>query len=60
MQEMVENIAWSLDCILITCEDSLRAKVRKQLVGMSVLETGVPFIIKWAFDLVLDVDDTAL
>jgi len=56
----VENIAWSADCILSTCEDTLRDKVREQLIGVSAPESGGPLVLKLMLDIVMDVDDSDL
>ena len=55
-----ENMSWSSDRILNTCEDLLRDKARKGLVGVSALESGGPLVLKKTLDIVMDVDDTAL
>ena len=56
----VENLAWSADRILDTCDDNLRDKVREGLVGVPPLESGGPLVLKLMFDVVMDVDDAAL
>lgn len=56
----VENLAWSADRILDTCDDNLHDKVREGLVGVPPLESGGPLILKLMFDVVMDVDDAAL
>ena len=56
----MENLAWSADRILNTCEDSLRDKVREGLVGISDLEAGGPLVLKKTLAIVMDVDDSAL
>ena len=56
----MENLTWSTDRILITCEDYFRDKVRKLLVGVLSLETGGPLVLKLALDVFMDVDDSAL
>lgn len=56
----VENLAWSADRIIGTCEDNLRDKVRKQLVGVLALEAGGPLVLKLALDTVMNIDDSAL
>ena len=56
----VENLSWSGDRCLETCEDNLKDKVREQLVGVSALESGGPLVLKLALDLVMDIDDSAL
>ena len=57
---MVENLSWSSDRILNTCEDSLRDKVREGLVGVSALESGGPLVLEKTLDIVMDVYDAAL
>ena len=56
----VENLSWSADYILNTCEDSLRDKVREGLVGVNELENGGPLVLKKMLDIVMNVDDAAL
>ena len=56
----MENLAWSSDRILNTCEDSLCDKVREGLIGVSELESGGPLVLKKMLDIVMDVDDSAL
>ena len=56
----VENLSWSADYILNTCEDSLRDKVREGLVGVNELENGGPLVLKKMLDIVMNVDDDAL
>ena len=50
---LVENLAWSANRILNTCEDSLRDKVREGLVGVSDLESGGPLVLKKILDIVM-------
>ena len=56
----VENLSWSSDYILNSCEDSLRDKVREGLVGVSTMECGGPLVLKKMLDIVMNVDDAAL
>ena len=56
----MENLSWSLDYILNTCEDSLRDKVQEGLVGVSEMECGGPMILKKMLDIVMNVYDAAL
>jgi len=56
----VENLSWSGDYILNTCEDSLCDKVREGLVGVSEIENGGPLVLKKMLDIVMNVDDAAL
>ena len=57
---LVGNLAWSSDQCLNTCNDALRDKVREGLVGVSVMESGVPLVLKKTLELIMDVDDVAL
>ena len=59
-KETVENLAWSADRMLGTCEEDLRDKVREQQVGVSSLESGGPLTLKLMLNLVMDVDEAAL
>ena len=43
---LVENLAWSTDMVLNTCEDSLKDKVWEGLVGVSEMELGGPLVLK--------------
>ena len=56
----VENLAWSSERILATCDNELRDKVREQLVGVSPLENGGPLVLKMMLDIVMNVDDAVL
>ena len=56
----VENLAWSADRILNTCDNALRDKVREGLVGVSELESEGPLVLKKMLDIVMNVDDSAL
>ena len=56
----VENLVWLADCILDTCDDILRKKVREGLVGVPPLKSGEPLILKLMFDVAMNVDDSAL
>lgn len=53
-------MAWSLDCILNMCRDSLRNKVQERLVGMLVLESGSLHVLKKMLYIVMDMDHAAL
>ena len=44
----VENLSWSGERCLETCEESLKDKIREQLVGVSALESGGPLVLKLA------------
>ena len=56
----MENLAWSSDRILNTCEDNLLDKVRYLLVGVSPQEGGVPLVLKIMLEIFMNVDDSAL
>ena len=56
----VENISWSQDSIINSCEESLIEKVRESMVGMSTLEMGGPIILIIMLDIIMEVDDSAL
>jgi len=56
----VENLSWSADRILQTCDETLRDKVREGLVGVSTLEGGGPIGLKLMLDVVMDIDDSSL
>ena len=58
--ETVKNLAWSADQLLASCEEDLRNKVRKQLVGISALESGRPIVLKLVLDSVMDIDKAAM
>ena len=57
---MVDNLSWTADRILNTCETPLKDKIRERLVGVSPLKVGGPLVLKLMLDIVLDVDDYAL
>ena len=59
-KETVENLTWSSDRMLATCEEDLRDKVREQQVVVSSLESGGPLTLKLMLNLVMDVDEAAL
>ena len=56
----VENLVWSADRIIDTCDDNLSNKVWEGLVGVSPLESGGPRVLELMFDVVVDMDDAAL
>jgi len=56
----VENLTWSAENILATCEEFLRNKIRKQLIGVSPLEQGRPLVLKLMLDFFMDIEDRAL
>ena len=55
-----DNLSWSGDRILNTCEEPLRDKIREGLVDVCPLELGGPLVFKLMIDIVLDVEDSAL
>ena len=57
---LAESFAWEADRILNSCEDSLRNKVREILLGISLLESGGPLMIKIMLNIVMDVDNITL
>ena len=56
----VENLAWSNDRLLNTCEEPLRNKILEGLVGVDPIELGGPLVLKLMLDIIMDVDDSAL
>ena len=56
----VENLAWSGDRILNTCEEPLRNKILEGLVGVDAMEMGGSLVLKMMLDIIMDVDDSAL
>ena len=56
----VENISWSTDIILNKCEEPLRDKIRKGLVGVSEIKVGGPSVLKLILNSVMDVEDSLL
>jgi len=57
---LVENLAWSADRILQTCEDPLCNKILEGMVGVSVLELDGPLVLKLMLGIIMDVDNIAL
>ena len=55
-KHMVENLAWSSEQLLTTSHCALRDKVREDLVGISLLDTGGPLFLKIMLKIVMDVD----
>ena len=55
----VENLAWSGDRLLNTCEEPLRNKILEGLVGVEMMEMGGPLVLKMMLDIIMDVDDSA-
>ena len=56
----VENLSWSADRILATCEDTLLDKVRKGLVGVSPMESRGLLVLFKMMNIIMDIDDSAL
>jgi len=56
----VENLAWSASRILQTCEESLRNKILKGIVGISLMESSGPLVLKLMLEIIMDVDDSDL
>ena len=56
----VENLLWSQDRILNSCQEPIRDKVRESIVEMSTLKMGGPIILKIMLDIIMDVDDSVL
>lgn len=57
---LVENLLWSTDMVLNTCEESLKDKVCEGLVGVLEMEIGGPLVLKNMLGIVMNVDDDAL
>ena len=53
----VENLTWISDRIAL-CEDSLRDKVREGLVGVLHLESGVPLVLFFMMNIIMDVNNS--
>ena len=56
----MENLSWSGDRILVTCEEPLRDKIWEELIDVCPLELGGPLVFKLMIDIVLHVEDSAL
>ena len=56
----MENLSWSTDMVLKTCEESLKDKVREGLVGVSEMESGEPIALKKTLEFIMDVNHAAL
>ena len=56
----VENLAWSSDRILNTCEERLRNTIREGLVSVSPLQVECMLVLKNMLDSIMDVDDSAI
>ena len=57
---VVENLQWSEDRILGTCEVALKGKLREGLTGVPSMEKGGPLAFKMMLDVVMDVEDSSL
>jgi len=57
---MVENLVWSSDQILNTCDGALMDKVIEGLVGIPPLDTSGPLVLRMMLEIIMDVDDSAL
>lgn len=58
---MVENLAWSNNRLLSTCEEPLRNKILKRLVGVDTLDLGGgALVLKIMLNIIMDVNDIAL
>ena len=60
LEYSVENLAWSNDRLLNTCEEPLRNKILEGLVGVDAMELGGPLVLKLMLDIIMDVDDSAI
>lgn len=56
----VENLAWTKEKLLDSCEEPLRDKLREGLVSVLATEKGGPLIFKHMLDLMMDLDTAAL
>ena len=57
---LVENLAWTHDRLLNTCEEPLCNEILEGLVGVDAMEIGSPLLLKLILDIIMDVDDSAL
>ena len=57
---VVENLQWSEDRCLGTCEVALKSKVREGLTGVPSMEKGGPLAFKMMLEVVMDVEDSSL
>lgn len=57
---LVDNLAWSNDRRLNTCDDTLRDKVREGLVGLSEMESGELIVWKKTIEFIKVFDNAAL
>ena len=56
----VENLAWSADKIMVTCEEYLKDKIYKQLSSVSTLDQVGLLVLKLMLEFFVDVEDSAL
>ena len=56
----MENLAWSNDQLLNTCEEPLRNKIVERCVGVDTMEMRDPLVLKMVLDVIVDVDDSVL
>ena len=56
----VENLAWSNNHLLNTCEKPLQNKILKGLVGVNAMELGGPLVLKLILNIITGVDNSAL
>ena len=56
----VENFVWSTDCMLNTRDRVLYDKEREMLAGLSPLEAGGNFVLKFMLDIVMNIDNRIL
>ena len=57
---VVENLQWSKDRILATCDATLRGKMCEGLTEISGLEQGGPLVFQMMLEVVMYVDDSSL
>jgi len=56
----VENLTWFSDRILQTYEEPLRNKILEGIVGILLMESGGPLILKLMIEIIMDVNNSAL
>ena len=57
---LIDNLAWSNDNVLNTCEEPLKSNILEGLVGVDALELGGILVLKLMIDIIIDVEDSAL
>ena len=57
---LVENLAWTNDRLLNTCEEPFCNKILEALVGVDAMKIGGPLVLKLMLDIIMYVDDSAL